>query len=466
MTIVRKEGLQFKQNGTTQLCNLVVIPVVKLSESKEPLFLVLFEELPSIPIQLKKNKKGTTKTHNRRRPLSLELRSTQEYLQSLNEEHQKTNDVLNSANEELVSSNEELQSLNEELETAKEELQSTNEELTTVNDELQNRNQETALINDDLMNLLNSVEIPIIILDLNRRVRRFTTKARSMMNLVPTDVGRSIDDIKLNIKIENLNSQIQDVIDTVTIKESEVQDHEGQWHRLQIRPYKTIDNRIAGTVLSLVNINKLRELIQEANLARGIADKANMTKDLFLATLSHELRTPLTSLILRAQTLRRGPLDEEKVQKASFAIEKAGLAQSQLIEDLLDVSRIVTGKIILKLEPTDLEKVVLAALDTVSDMVKTKSIKIDSDLSSDIGFVYGDFLRLQQVILNLLTNAIKFAPQGAKVSVTLKSVEGFGQIQVTDTGVGISNDFLPHVFSRFSQAEGTIVRTHGGLELG
>ncbi len=464
MTIVRKEGLHFRQNGTAQLCNLVVIPVVKLSESKEPLFLVLFEELP-VPIQKKKRHKDTKDTKHSE-TLSIELRSTQEYLQSLNEEHQKTNDILNSANEELVSSNEELQSLNEELETAKEELQSTNEELTTVNDELQNRNYETALINDDLTNLLNSVEIPIIILDLNRRVRRFTTKARSMMNLVPTDVGRSIDDIKLNIKIENLNSQIQEVIDTVTIKESEVQDHEGQWHRLQIRPYKTIDNRIAGTVLSLVNINKLRELIQEANLARGVADKANMTKDLFLATLSHELRTPLTSLILRAQMLRRGPIDEDKVQKASMAIEKAGLAQSQLIEDLLDVSRIVTGKIILKLEATDLEKVVLAALDTVSDMVKTKSIKVDSDLSPDIGFVYGDFLRLQQVILNLLTNAIKFTPKGAKVSVTLKSVGGFGQIQVTDTGVGISNDFLPHVFSRFSQAEGTIVRTHGGLGIG
>src|SRR5581483_8754969 len=173
-----------------------------------------------------------------------ELMATKEYLQSLIEEHGRMNDDLGSANEELVSGNEELQSMNEELETAKEELQSTNEELTTVNDELNSRNLEVTEANGDLINLLTTVDIPIIILDRERRIRRFTPKARSILNVLPTDTGRPIGDITPKINVVDLEQQITEVIATMTVKESEVQDREGRWHRLQIRPYKTADNKI------------------------------------------------------------------------------------------------------------------------------------------------------------------------------------------------------------------------------
>ena len=179
------------------------------------------------------------------------------------DEHGRTNDDLGSANEELVSGNEELQSMNEELETAKEELQSTNEELTTVNDELQSRNQEVTQINSDLVNLLTTVDIPILILDIERRIRRFTPKARSILNVLPSDVGRPFEDIKTNIDVADLDHQIAEVIETMTVKESEVQDRDGHWYRMQIRPYKTTDNRIDGAILSLVDIDALKHLVDD-----------------------------------------------------------------------------------------------------------------------------------------------------------------------------------------------------------
>ena len=154
----------------------------------------------------------------------------------MTEEHGRTNDELAAANAELVSGNEELQSMNEELETAKEELQSTNEELTTVNDELHSRNQEMNVLNNDLINLLGTVDVPILILDPDLRIRRFTPKSRSILNILPSDVGRPIGDIKPNIDVPDLEQQVAEVIREVKLKESEVQDREGRWYRMQIRP--------------------------------------------------------------------------------------------------------------------------------------------------------------------------------------------------------------------------------------
>ena len=187
--------------------------------------------------------------------LKEELEATREYLQSIIEEQRTTNEELRSANEEIQSSNEELQSINEELETAKEELQSTNEELTTVNEELQNRNDELTHLNNDLSNLLSSVNIPIVMLGNDLRVRRFTPMAEKVMNLIPTDIGRPITDIKPNLRVPDLKSSISHVIESLEIQEDEVEDNNGRWYSMRIRPYRTLDNKIDGVVVVLLDLD-------------------------------------------------------------------------------------------------------------------------------------------------------------------------------------------------------------------
>ena len=201
-----------------------------------------------------------------------ELAATRESLQAIIEEQEATNEELRSANEEIMSSNEELQSTNEELETAKEELQSTNEELTTLNDELESRNGELETVNNDLHNLLASVNIPIVMLGPDLRIRRFTGMAERTFNLIPGDVGRPITDINLPLDIPDLKKRVLEVIDTLTTKEMEVKCNRGFWWSLRIRPYKTTDNKIDGAVIALLDIDALKNTAQLANEGRALVE--------------------------------------------------------------------------------------------------------------------------------------------------------------------------------------------------
>ncbi|HVZ85403.1 MAG TPA: chemotaxis protein CheB [Polyangia bacterium] len=473
MAPVVRSGVEVDQDGFARTCNLVVFPFTAPPDVKEPLYVVLFEEAAPGEAgegrpNVNRRRRSDWLDEGRRIPkVEHELMATKEYLQSLIEEHGRTNDDLGSANEELVSGNEELQSMNEELETAKEELQSTNEELTTVNDELHSRNQEVTQANSDLLNLLVTVDIPIIILDIERRIRRFTPKARSILNVLPSDAGRPIDDIKPNIAVADLDQQIAEVIDTMAMKESEVQDREGRWYRMQIRPYKTTDNKIDGAILSLVDIDALKHLVGEAQEARSESERANHAKDLFLAVLGHELRTPLTTLLLRAEMLRHeGAADPAKLARAAETIERATRVQMQLVDDLLDVSKIAAGKLKVKMRAVDLSSVVRAAVEGVSGPAQARSIELDVTLDESVSAVEGDPARLQQVVSNLLTNAIKFTPERGRVGVTLDVADGSARVRVSDNGAGIDPDFLPQVFNRFSQGDTSSTRMHGGLGLG
>jgi CheY-like chemotaxis protein len=200
--------------------------------------------------------------------------------------------------------------------------------------------------------------------------------------------------------------------------------------------------------------------------ARADAEKANRLKDEFLATLSHELRTPLNAVIGWARMLKSGRLDEESAAHALEVIERNAWSQKQIIEDILDVSRVITGKLQLNLGPVDLVAVVDAALDAVRPALEAKAINIETIIDAGLRIVPGDADRLQQVVWNLLSNAAKFTPSEGKVEVRLSYDSAFVQIQVSDSGPGIDPAFLPHVFERFRQADGTTTRTHGGLGLG
>lgn len=208
------------------------------------------------------------------------------------------------------------------------------------------------------------------------------------------------------------------------------------------------------------------DLYKRETAARAEAEKANRLKDEFLATLSHELRTPLNAVIGWSRMLASGRLDRDSSSHALEVIERNAWAQKQIIEDILDVSRVITGKLYLNLNPVDLVTVVDAALDAVRPAIEAKEIKIETTIDANLKMISGDPDRLQQVIWNLLSNAAKFTPNGGRVEISVSQTTAHVQIQVKDSGPGIDPKFLPHVFERFRQADGSTTRTHGGLGLG
>ena len=599
---VRKNGVLVGENGGSKRCDLTVAPLGGVPNVEEPLFLVLFEKCAAVNPERssKRQQKGKAHPAQAFAELEKELASTKEYLESLVEEHARTNDELAATNEEFVSSNEELQSMNEELETAKEELQSTNEELTTVNDELHSRNQDVSQANADLMNLINTVDIPVVMLDAERRIKRFTPTARAVLNVQPSDVGRSIDEIKPNVSGLDLEQQVAAVVASGGASELEIQDRQGHWYRMQMRPSQSSDSKIDGTILSLIDIDALKhhvadaewardyavdiveavqvplvvldedlrvlsanrayygtfqtteevtkskrlfqldqgqwdipelraplekmltdnawlqdleveyvfprigrrvirvsacivhsraqvpmillaleditarkhaederaELLVRAQAAQEEAERANKAKDEFLAMLSHELRTPLATLLMQSQMLRRGVVDVTRMNRIGDTIERNTRLQIQLIDDLLDVSRIVTGKLTIAPVEVDLATVVQGALENVGPLAHTKSVHFAAELEPGIANVSADPVRMLQVVSNLLTNAVKFSPQGGRVTVGLTTVDGNAALCVSDEGRGIEPQFLPHVFDRFTQQDTSTTRLFGGLGLG
>ncbi|MDT4952091.1 MAG: hypothetical protein QOJ02_229 [Acidobacteriota bacterium] len=211
---------------------------------------------------------------------------------------------------------------------------------------------------------------------------------------------------------------------------------------------------------------QLRASLIREQMARVEAENANRLKDEFLDTVSHELRTPLNAILGWAHMIRSTSLDEATVARAIETIERNAKAQAQLVEDILDVSRVVTGKLRLNIEPVDVASVINSAIDSVLLAADSKDIQLEVTLDPSARYVSGDSGRLQQVAWNLLSNAIKFTPTGGRVSVRLERAGTSAQIKVSDTGQGISSQFIPFIFDRFRQADGSSTRRHGGLGLG
>jgi two-component system CheB/CheR fusion protein len=206
------------------------------------------------------------------------------------------------------------------------------------------------------------------------------------------------------------------------------------------------------------------QLLEQEQLARQQAEKANRVKDEFLANLSHELRNPLTPILAWSQMLQSGKLKAAESHRALEVIERSAKAQAQLIEDLLDISRITNGKLQLSISPIDLQVVVQGALEGVQLSATAKNIEIVSHLNS--ATVLGDMDRLQQVLWNLLSNAIKFTPAGGRVEIVMQDLENHAEVRVTDTGKGIVPELLPYIFDRFRQGDSSTTKTDQGLGLG
>jgi two-component system CheB/CheR fusion protein len=298
--VVERDRVRVRFDGRFLEGRVRVIPLVL--PSPQPRYYVIVFEEEALPVRRRtrrgqERELGTGEETERQLNVHLaqELEATKQYLQSLIERYEAANEELKSANEEILSSNEELQSTNEELETAKEELQSTNEELSTVNDELRQRNQDLGEANNDLNNLFSSANLPIIVLSSDLRIRRFTVAAERVLNVIPTDIGRPIGHLNLNIPIPDLESLILEAIDSMSIKEREVQDREEHWYCLRVRPYRTTDNRIDGAMLlfididSFKDIDRLSTLLSDVDTARHFAEGVVQSAPWPLLILDHQL---------------------------------------------------------------------------------------------------------------------------------------------------------------------------------
>jgi two-component system, chemotaxis family, CheB/CheR fusion protein len=299
-----RSALPVDGDGTTRSVDVVVLPLPEAVPERH--FLVLFEEKarsaaprddgpqsdrspPSM-----RPKRGAQSTRVREAAvvagLQKELAESRAYLQSVNQDLESANQELQSANEEILSNNEELQSANEELDTAKEEMQSANEELATVNDELRARNDELSRLNADLGNLLASVQIAIVIVDPSQLIRRFTPKAESVLNLIPSDIGRPFSDIKPNIDLPEFGTLIEGVIRTGTIVERDVRDRQGRSWSLRIRPYQGIDGNVDGAVAALIDIDALVRDHAHVRDSLDLAEAIFATVREPMAVLDAELR--------------------------------------------------------------------------------------------------------------------------------------------------------------------------------
>ena len=353
----------------------------------------------------------------------------------MTEQHEAANEELQASNEEVLSANEELQSINEELETAKEELQASNEELATLNQELQGRNLQLERALEYANGIVETVRNPLLILDAGLRVERANRTFYDYFRVTPEEtVGRlvyELGDGQWDIPA------LRQMLDELLRKAARVEDVEVEHEFPRVGRRTLIVNarklhRESGhesILLAFEDRTAARntEIEREALLAleqqaRQRAEQADRIKDEFMATLSHELRGPLSAMVGWVQVLGAGGLDEATRERGRAAIERSVKAQTRLIEDLLDYSRVVAGKLTLSPQLMDLVPVAGAAIEAVRSAAEAKGIRLELSTDAEAAMVHGDPDRLQQVLWNVLSNAVKFTPRGGRVEVWIGRV--------------------------------------------
>ena len=464
---VRRQDVRVRRDGRSIELDLEVLPV-RSAGNGEQCFLVIFhEEDTSLPRAAETALPVLPELAQRELAhLRQELSSTREYMQALLEQQDALNEELRQTNAEILSSNEELQSTNEELETAKEELQSANEELTTVNEQLQHRNLELSQANADFANLLGSVNLPVLMVGADLRVRRFTTPAAKVLGLQPADVGRPIAYLRLAAEIDDLETAVAEVIDTGEPTEREVRDSESRWHLLRVHPYRVSDQRTEGAVVLMVDIDSRKR-------AEALLHESHRRKDEFLAMLAHELRNPLAPLRQAADIIRIAADDPRAVGQAREVLDRQVRQLTGIIGDLVDVSRITEKKIQLRREVVSVRSILDTAVETSRSLLEGMGHRLTLRVPTEPLYVDADPVRLAQVLINLLNNAAKYSDRNGHITVTVErgnapkdSARGHVEVHVKDTGIGIAPELLPSVFDMFIQGDRTLERSRGGLGVG
>jgi two-component system, chemotaxis family, CheB/CheR fusion protein len=591
---VKVTDIRIERDGVAHRVECTIEPITPIPEEPR-LFLVSFRDLPTVPTVIEAfthSDPAESFIHQ----LEGELKDTREELQSTVEQLESTNEEYRASREEMLSLNEELQSNNEELQASKEELQSMNEEMATINRQLEDKNLELRQISTDLNNLLASASIPIIFLDRELRVRRFTPAATELMRLVPSDLGRSIEHIKERFHDRGLIRDAQEVLDKLVPITTEVQAETRRWYTRAMRPYRTEDDRIDGVCVAFLDISELKQaarqheearrsveaIIAESPAAQLVLDaelrvvtatssfcklfqvsrsategvrlydlgnhqwdiprlrqlleqilpeeaairdyevtqdfqelgrrtmrihahrmnrgdlpayillsiedltarrtieemlerranelaKEHERKNEFLAMLGHELRNPIAALVHGIDLLQLTRGDEARIEEIRSMMERQTTRVVSMLDQLLDLARVTSGKILLVRSAVDLTQAVRGAVETTTALIESRRHKLRLSLPAERAgpvLVEGDAIRLAQVVENLLSNAAKYTEEGGSIELALELDEKWARIRVRDSGIGMEADLLPHVFELFVQGPRGLERAAGGLGLG
>jgi two-component system, chemotaxis family, CheB/CheR fusion protein len=373
--------------------------------------------------------------------------------------------------------------LDEQLAAARKRMRAAARQHATEQRAMQGHIEDLGAWNKDLDALFDTIQIAIVVVWPDRRIRRFTPLARSLFNLVEADIGRPIGEIRPALRSGDLQGLVAETIEESSRREQELQDAQGRWYALRAQPYRTASGE-TGAILALVDIEAQKQteasldrqarLLEQTDetLRRRIQElaAADRAKNEFLALVAHELRNPLAPLRNAVEILRSPARGEVDVGKVEDLIERQVTRMARLVDDLLDAARISRGQVQLEREPVDLRLALERAIESTRSLFAERGQTVALSFPSGPLPIMGDAGRLEQVFANVLTNAAKYTGEGGHVSVDVDvSDDADGPeacVRIRDDGIGIAAEMLPHVFELFSQADRSPTRTAGGLGIG
>ncbi len=489
---VRKTGLRIEVDGQLREASLEVM-ALQPAKVEGRWFLIFFSAMPAVPEVLGKGGQATrgqvlksailariagrgAAPHDGAREreivrLNEELRATRDQIRVMLEEHETAIEELKTLEEETLSSNEEFQSTNEELETAKEELQSLNEELTTTNDELRFRNRELKIVHDEAAQardyadaIIETMPGPLLVLDADFRVVRGN---QAFYNTFKTSPGETLNGVLYSLGSGQWNiPALRVLLEELLPQQTQVRAHEisAEFPQLGRRTMRLNAARVDWPQRPLILL--AIEDVTERNQALQHLTEEDRQKDEFLALLAHELRNPLAAMSSALQLLKHQGARAELKQHAQATLERQLRNQVRMVDDLLDVSRITRGIVVLRIERFDFAQTVRQCRDELAEQIAARGHTVTLALPEFGLAIDGDPTRLEQAVTNLLGNAIKYTPPGGRIELALERQGNDAVLTVTDSGVGMTEEFLGRVFQVFVQAEKSIDRHLGGLGIG
>ncbi len=450
-------GGRIRQDGRSVPFNLDVQP---MSSAGEDLLLICFVETAEAagPVV------GQAGARITPRPAAIEeeLAATRAELRGALHDLETSNEEQKAINEEALSVNEEFQSTNEELLTSKEELQSLNEELTALNLQLQETLERQRTTSDDLQNVLYSTDVATLFLDLNLRIRFFTPASRALFNIIASDVGRPLADLRSLATDADLLADATAVLNGLASIEREVETTDATWFLRRILPYRAHNQRVEGVVITFTDITDRKRIASDLETAKQRADSANLAKGRFLAAASHDLRQPLQTLTL-LQGLLVKAVDSERGQKLVMRQGETLTAMSGMLNTLLDINEIESGVVHAQLRQFPINDMLERLQGEFAYLAQAQGLALTvMPCSLD---VTSDPRLLEQMVRNLLSNALKYTKRG-QVLLGCRRRSGQLSIEIWDTGIGIPDNQLQAIFDEYHQLDNAARERSRGLGLG